>query len=68
MQDLSDSEIDRVFSPCANPMLCKVIIRKWKDTGRTLTEFYSLYIPEAMKHPCIFGAQGTDAVFTVGGK
>jgi len=70
MQDLSDTEIDRVFNPCANPVLCKVVIRKWKATGRLLCDLYALYIEGYTRspHPPIFGAQGSDAIFTVGGK
>ena len=38
MRDLSDAEIERVFGNCANPILCKVVVKRWRNLGHTVKQ------------------------------
>ena len=42
MCSLEDSELERVFGQCANPILLIEAVKAWRESGRSFSDFMRL--------------------------
>lgn len=45
LRDFSDAELERVFGPCAAPVLLIAAVTAWGESGRSFEDFMSFSYP-----------------------